>query len=114
VGRIARAGIIVALVALYYLVPRDHSSAAAIMMLVIGLVAFILLVGLQVRWILVSPFPGLSAGEALRNQHSVLPALVHERLRRDREHVARQFQRVAHAQSRAVLHRHRVLHGLVR
>ena len=49
VGRIARAGIIVALVALYYLVPDHSSAAAAITILVIGLVTFIVLVALQVR-----------------------------------------------------------------
>jgi len=49
VGRIACAGIIVALVALYYLVPDHSSAAAAITILVIGLVTFIVLVALQVR-----------------------------------------------------------------
>ena len=59
-------GSLVALVALYYLLPLDHSSpGVAVAILVIGLVALIALVGLQVRRILVSPFPGLAAGEAL-------------------------------------------------
>jgi hypothetical protein len=59
-------GSVVALVALYYLLPLDHSSAAAaVAILVLGLVALIALVAFQVRWILVSPFPGLAAVEAL-------------------------------------------------
>jgi hypothetical protein len=59
-------GSIIVLVALYYLLPLDHSSAAAaVAILVIGLVALITLVAFQVRRILVSPFPGLAAGEAL-------------------------------------------------
>jgi hypothetical protein len=46
-------------VALYYLLPLDRASpAAAVAILVIGLVALTALVALQVRWILVSPFPG--------------------------------------------------------
>jgi voltage-gated potassium channel len=59
-------GSVVALVALYYLLPLDHSSpGVAVAILVIGLVALIALVALQVRWILASPFPGLAAVEAL-------------------------------------------------
>ena len=55
-----------ALVALYYLLPLDHSSAgAAVTILVIGLVLFIGLVAFQVRTIIRSPFPGLRAIEAL-------------------------------------------------
>ena len=56
----------VALVALYYLLPLDHSTRwLAITMLVIGLVALIGLIAFQVRTIIVSPFPGLRAVEAL-------------------------------------------------
>jgi voltage-gated potassium channel len=55
-----------ALVALYYALPLDRSSAwAAVTMLVIGLAAFAGLVAFQVRAILRSPFPGLRALEAL-------------------------------------------------
>jgi voltage-gated potassium channel len=56
----------VALVALYYLLPLDHSTRClAITTLVIGLVALIGLIAFQVRTIIVSPFPGLRAVEAL-------------------------------------------------
>jgi len=56
----------VALVTLYYLLPLDHSTRwLAITMLVIGLVALIGLIAFQVRTIIVSPFPGLRAVEAL-------------------------------------------------
>jgi voltage-gated potassium channel len=55
-----------ALVAIYYLLPLDHSSAgAAVTILVTGLVVFIALVALQVRSIIRSPFPGMRAVEAL-------------------------------------------------
>jgi len=55
-----------ALVALYYVLPLNHSSArAAVTILVIGLVVFAGLVAGQVRAILRSPFPGLRAIEAL-------------------------------------------------
>jgi voltage-gated potassium channel len=55
-----------ALVALYYVLPLNHSSVrAAVTMLVIGLVVFAGLVALQVRAIIRSPFPGLRAIEAL-------------------------------------------------
>jgi len=55
-----------ALVAIYYLLPLDRSSTwVAAAMLVIGLVALIALVVFQVRWILVSRFPGLRGVEAL-------------------------------------------------
>jgi ion channel len=55
-----------ALVALYYLLPLDHSTRwLAITILVIGLVALIGLIALQVRTITASPFPGLRAVEAL-------------------------------------------------
>ena len=60
------AGSSAALVVLYYLLPLDRSSAAvAVTMLVIGLVALIGLIAVQVRSILVSLFPGLRAVEAL-------------------------------------------------
>jgi Ion channel len=70
-GKIIRAmlralGSAVALVAIYYLLPLDHSARwLAITMLVIGLVALIALVAYQVRVIIASPFPGLRAVEAL-------------------------------------------------
>ena len=60
------AGSTIALVAIYYLLPLDHSSTwVAVTILVIGLVALIGLVAFQVRSIVVSPFPGLRAVEAL-------------------------------------------------
>jgi hypothetical protein len=60
------AGSVVALVALYYLLPLDHSSTpAAVTILIIGLVAFIALVAFHVRSIVHSPFPQLRAFEAL-------------------------------------------------
>jgi len=55
-----------ALVAIYYLLPLDHSAPwLAITMLAIGLVALIGLVAYQVRAIIASPFPVLRAVEAL-------------------------------------------------
>jgi voltage-gated potassium channel len=55
-----------ALVALYFVLPLDHSSTwAAVTMLVIGLVVFAGLVVFRVRAIIRSPFPGLRAIEAL-------------------------------------------------
>jgi voltage-gated potassium channel len=60
------AGSVAALVALYYLLPLDRfSTSAAVTVLVIGLVAFIALVAVQVGWIIRSPYPGLRAMEAL-------------------------------------------------
>ena len=54
------------LVALYYLLPLDHSSTpAAVTILLIGLAGFIALVTVQVRLIIRSPFPGLRAVESL-------------------------------------------------
>ena len=54
------------LVALYYLLPLDHSSTpAAVTILVIGLAGFITLVAVQVRLIIRSPFPGARAVESL-------------------------------------------------
>ena len=59
-------GAITALVAIYYLLPLDHSSTGvAVTMLVIGLVVFIVLVAFQVRSIIRSPFPRLRAIETL-------------------------------------------------
>ncbi len=55
-----------ALVAVYYALPLNRSSAwGAVTMLLIGLVVFVGLVAFQVRAILRSPFPGLRAVEAL-------------------------------------------------
>jgi len=60
------AGSTAALVAIYYLLPLDRSSTwAAVMMLAVGLVVLIGVVAFQVRWILVSRFPGLRGVEAL-------------------------------------------------
>jgi len=60
------AGSVAALVALYYLLPLDRSSAAAaVTILLIGLAGFIGLVAVQVRLIIRSPFPGLRAIESL-------------------------------------------------
>ena len=59
-------GSTIALVAIYYLLPLDHSSTPiAVTTLVIGLVAFIGLIAFQVRSIIRSQFPGLRAIEAL-------------------------------------------------
>jgi voltage-gated potassium channel len=59
-------GSTVALVAIYYLLPLDHSATwSAVTMLVIGLVVLIGLVVFQVRSIVRSRFPGLRAIEAL-------------------------------------------------
>jgi ion channel len=54
------------LVAIYYLLPLDHTSTwLAATTLIIGQVAFIALVVYQVRWILRARFPRLRAVEAL-------------------------------------------------
>ena len=54
------------LIAIYYLLPLDHTSTGiAATLLIIALVAFIALVVFQVRWIIRSRFPGLRAVEAL-------------------------------------------------
>ena len=59
-------GTTAALVAIYYLLPLDHTSTwVAATILVIGLVAFIAMVIFQVRWIIRSRFPVLRAVEAL-------------------------------------------------
>jgi hypothetical protein len=59
-------GSTVVLVAIYYLLPLDRSSAwAAVTMLAVGLVVLVALVAFQVRSIVGSPFPGLRAVEAL-------------------------------------------------
>ena len=55
-----------ALIALYYLLPLDHTSTpVAATILVVGLVALIALLIFQVRWIIRSRFPVLRAVEAL-------------------------------------------------
>jgi voltage-gated potassium channel len=60
------AGSISVLVALYYLLPLEHSPTwGAVTILVIGLAIFIGLVSFQVRAIIRSSFPGLRAIEAL-------------------------------------------------
>ena len=60
------AGSTTALVVIYYLLPLDRFSArVAVTVLVIGLVALVGLISLQVRSIVASPFPGLRAVEAL-------------------------------------------------
>jgi voltage-gated potassium channel len=59
-------GSTIALVAIYYLLPLDHSARwLAIAMLVIGLAVLIGLITFQVRTIIASPYPGLRALEAL-------------------------------------------------
>jgi voltage-gated potassium channel len=59
-------GATAALVAIYYLLPLDHTSTwLAATVLVIGLAVLIALVIFQVRWIIRSRFPGLRAVEAL-------------------------------------------------
>jgi hypothetical protein len=55
-----------ALVAIYYLLPLDHTSTwVAATILVIGLAALIALVGFQIRWVIRSRFPRLRGVEAL-------------------------------------------------
>jgi hypothetical protein len=93
-GRIIRAGLralasAAVLVAIYYLLPLDHSARwLAITMLVIGLAALMGLIGYQVRAIIASPFPVLRAVEALAisiplflllfaSTYAVLAALAH-------------------------------------
>ncbi|WP_241002285.1 potassium channel family protein [Streptomyces sp. CB01881] len=59
-------GSVAALVALYYVLPLDHSSTAAtVTMLLAGLTGFVALVAVQVHSILRSPRPGIRAAEAL-------------------------------------------------
>jgi hypothetical protein len=70
-GRVARtlvrvAASVIALVALYYLVPLDSASApVAATFLIVGLIGFIALVAAQVRWIIRSRYPMLRGIEAL-------------------------------------------------
>ncbi|HEX6449737.1 MAG TPA: potassium channel family protein [Trebonia sp.] len=60
------AGSVTALVAIYYLLPLNHSSQrVAITILIIGLAGFIALVAFHARTIVRSPFPQLRAVEAL-------------------------------------------------
>jgi len=55
-----------AVVAIYYLLPLDHSSVGfGITTLIVGLVLFLGLVTYQIRAIIASPWPGLRALEAL-------------------------------------------------
>ncbi|MFG3343637.1 potassium channel family protein [Streptomyces sp. NPDC048018] len=57
---------VTALVALYYLLPLDHSSTATTLtMLLVGLAGFVALVSVQVRSILHARHPGLRAAEAM-------------------------------------------------
>jgi hypothetical protein len=64
VPRIAASIVVVR--AVYYLLPFDRSfTGVAVTLLVAGLVVFVGLVAFQVRAIIVSPFPGLRAIEAL-------------------------------------------------
>ncbi|WP_433304985.1 potassium channel family protein [Actinoplanes sp. CA-030573] len=54
------------LVTIYYLLPLDRASrSAAIAVLLIGLAVFVVLVAVQIRVILRSPYPGLRAIESL-------------------------------------------------
>ena len=65
-GGLRALGTTAALVALYYLLPLDHTSTPiAATILIIGLVALIALVIFQVRSIIRARFPGLRAVEAL-------------------------------------------------
>ena len=65
-GVLRALGTTAVLVVIYYLLPLDHTSTwIAATILIIGLVAFIALLGFQVRWIIRSRFPGLRAVEAL-------------------------------------------------
>lgn len=65
-GGLRALGTTVALVAIYYLLPLDHTSTwIAATTLIIGLVALIALVIFQVRWIIGAQFPGLRAVESL-------------------------------------------------
>jgi voltage-gated potassium channel len=65
-GVLRALGTTAVLVVIYYLLPLDHTSTwIAATTLIIGLVAFIALLGFQVRWIIRSRFPGLRAVEAL-------------------------------------------------
>jgi voltage-gated potassium channel len=65
-GGLRALGTTAALVAIYYLLPLDHSSTwIAATTLIIGLVALITLVIFQVRSIIRARFPGLRAVEAL-------------------------------------------------
>ena len=67
IGSLLRAlGSTAAVVAIYYLLPLDHSSAGfGVTTLVVGLVLFLGLVTYQIRAIIASPWPGLRALEAL-------------------------------------------------
>jgi len=59
-------GSTIVLVAVYYLLPLDHSARwAAVSMLIVGLVVLVGLITFQVRTIIASPYPALRALEAL-------------------------------------------------
>jgi Ion channel len=67
---------IVVVTAVYYLLPFDQSSTGvAVTLLVAGLVVFVGLVAFQARAIIVSPFPGLRAIEALATSVPLFLAL---------------------------------------
>ena len=71
-GALRALGTTAVLVAIYYLLPLDHTSTwRAATVLIIGLVAFIALLSFQVRWIIRAPFPGLRAVEALATSLSL-------------------------------------------
>jgi hypothetical protein len=54
------------LVAIYYLLPLDHSATwVAVIVLVVGLVLLVGLIALQVRLITAHQYPGMRAAEAL-------------------------------------------------
>src|SRR6516162_3260076 len=59
-------GSTIVLVAVYYLLPLDHSARwVAVSMLIVGLLVLAGLIAFQVRTIIASPFPALRALEAL-------------------------------------------------
>ena len=59
-------GSTIVLVAVYYLLPLDHSARwVAVSMLIVGLLVLAGLITFQVRTIIASPFPALRALEAL-------------------------------------------------
>jgi len=67
---------VVVVTALYYLLPFDRSSTAVVVtLLVVWLAVFLGLVAFQVRAIIVSPFPGLRAIEALATSVPLFLAL---------------------------------------
>lgn len=114
-GGLRALGTTAALVAIYYLLPLDHTSTwIAAITLIIGLVAFIALVIFQARWIIRARFPGLRAVEALATSLPLFPAAVFRDLRRHGGGFRQQLRRETDPHRRAVLHRHRIHHGRVR